>query len=65
MLLIVKDTAKPFKEKNMKKMLLCFTLALFLIAVGITVSYSQTYYPFSYFLLITAGIFIGIVIKSI
>lgn len=49
----------------MKKILFYFAISLFLIAIGIIVSYSQTYYPFSYLLLITAGIFIGIVIKSI
>lgn len=49
----------------MKKAIIYLILGFLLIAIGITISYSTTFYRLSYIILITAGIFIGIVIKSI
>lgn len=53
------------KGAIMKKIIIYYAIAILLIIIGITISYSASFYPLSYIILITAGIFVGIVIKSI
>lgn len=53
------------KGAIMKKIIIYYAIAMLLIIIGITISYSTSFYPLSYIILITAGIFVGMVIKSI